>query len=155
MKLLKWMIVWCALIGLVACGGGEGDAPKQDAAVTAPKGSDKQEWTKFVTAAIKPHYKQGTTQRVWNYLILSGEDHTQKLEVLTKAVASGLQPGQLFVYAGPDAAVGDFVVEGFKAAKPDTLAKSELLFVGPRADEARVRAAVEPSGMTFLFHPVD
>jgi hypothetical protein len=75
--------------------------------------------------------------------------------VLTKATISGLQPGQLFVFAGPDAAVGDLVVEGFKEAKPDTLSKSELLFIGPRADEARVRAVDEPSGMTFLFHPVD
>lgn len=152
MKLFKLMMLLCALLGLAACGGGETEAPKA-AVVTAPTGTDELEWKKFVSAAIKPHYKQGT--RVWNYLILPGGDNVRKLETLANAVRDGLAPPQLFVFAGPDAAVADLVIEGFKEGKPDTLGGNSLLFVGKRVDEARVRAAVEPSGMSFLFHPID
>lgn len=154
MNQFKLIFALIALLGLSACGQQEA-APATDT-VTAPTDNDKLAWTKYVTAAIKPHYQKGVTQRVWNYLILPEDDSTRKLEVLQQSVENGLQPGQLFVYAGPDSAkVADLIVQGFANAKPDTLGKSDLLFIGKKADEARVRAAVEPSGMRFLFHPVD
>lgn len=154
MNQIKLVFALCAILGLSACNQ-EAAAPATQTAA-APADNDKVAWTKYVTAAITPHYKKGVTQRVWNYLILPDEDATRKLEVLQQSVENGLQPGQLFVYAGPDSTkVADLIVQGFATAKPDTLSKSELLFIGKKADEARVRAAVEPTGMTFLFHPVD
>jgi hypothetical protein len=159
MKQFSLVFALCAVLGLSACSEQAADAPVAAAPATAvPTGTDKAEWSKFMNAVVKPHFKQGETGRVWPYLVMPGEteENGRKLETLKQSVVNGLQPGQLFAYVGPDSTVtADLIVEGFKEAKPDSLKRSTLIFAGKRADEERVRTAVTASGMSFEFHPVD
>lgn len=157
MKQFGLVFTLCALLGLGGCAEKAEEAPVA-AVAGLPTGNDKSEWNKYMNVVVKPHFKQGETMRVWPYLVIPGEteENARKLETLQQSVVNGLQPGQLFVYLGPDSTVtADLVVEGFKEAKPDTLTRSTLIFVGKRTDEERVKTAVVPSGMTFVFHPVD
>jgi hypothetical protein len=159
MKQLSLVFAVCAVLGLSACSeqAAETTASTQ-AAVTVPAGSDKAEWNKYMNAVIKPHFIKGETMRVWPYLVIPSEteENARKLDALRQSVVNGLQAGQLFVYLGPDStATADLILEGFKEAKPDSLTRSTLLFVGKRADEERVKTVVAASGMSFKFHPVD
>lgn len=156
MKQLSLVFAVCAVLGLSACSE-KTEAPAAEV-VTLPTGTDKSEWNKYMNVVVKPHYKQGETMRVWPYLVMPGEteENGRKLDTLQQSVRNGMQPGQLLVYLGPDSTVtADLIVEGFQEAKPDTLARSTLLFAGKRADEERVRTVVAASGMAFIFHPVD
>ena len=159
MKQLSLVFAVCAVLGLSACSQQAAETPvATEAATTVPTGTDKAEWNKYMNAVIKPHYIKGETTRVWPYLVMPGEteENGRKLEALQQSVVNGLQAGQLFVYLGPDSTVtADLILEGFKEAKPDSLTRSTLLFVGKRADEERVKTAVVASGMSFKFHAVD
>jgi hypothetical protein len=157
MKNISLALTLCALLGVSACSEQAAEAPAV-AAVVVPTGNDKEAWKKYMNDVVKPYFKKGETKRVWPYLVIPGEDeeNARKLNELQTSVVNGIQAGQLFVYLGPDSTVtGDLIVEGFKEAKPDTLKNSTLLFVGKRVDDERVKAAVSPSGMTYIFHSVE
>lgn len=148
-----------AALGLSACGDKADETAKPvETAITVPVGNDKAEWGKYMNAVVKPHFKQGVTQRVWPYLVMPGEtdENARKLTTLQEMAYNGLVAGQLLVYVGPDSALtADLVVEGLKEAKAGSLERSELLFVGKRADEERVKTVVAASGLTFLFQAMD
>jgi hypothetical protein len=53
---------------------------------------------------------------------------------------------------GPSSATTAQVMEtAFKQASPGSFKGVVVLFIGDQADEAAVKAAVEPSGATFKF----
>lgn len=71
---------------------------------------------------------------------------------LTTTVYATVLPGNMIAVAGPNSATTAQVVEtAFKGATPGSFKGVVVLFVGDKADEAAVKAALEPSGATFRF----
>lgn len=67
-------------------------------------------------------------------------------------VAATVLPGNMVAVGGPDSATTAQVLEtAFKQAAPGSFKGVVVLFMGDRADEAAVKAAVDPSGATFKF----
>src|SRR5690348_5936073 len=71
---------------------------------------------------------------------------------LNDVVAATVLPGNMVAAGGPNSATTAEVLENaFKQAAPGSFKGVVVLFVGDKADEAAVKAAVEPSGATFKF----
>lgn len=67
-------------------------------------------------------------------------------------VVGTILPGYMVAAAGPDSATTAQVLENaFKQASPGSFKGVVVLFIGDKADEAAVKAAVDPSGATFKF----
>lgn len=71
---------------------------------------------------------------------------------LNGTVIATVLPGNMVAVGGPDSATTAQVLEtAFKQASPGSFKGVEVLFMGDQADEAAVKAAIEPSGATFKF----
>jgi len=71
---------------------------------------------------------------------------------LDSVVAATVLPGNMVAAGGPNSATTAQVMESaFKQAAPGSFKGVVVLFIGDKADEAAVKAAVEPSGATFKF----
>lgn len=67
-------------------------------------------------------------------------------------VAATVLPGNMIAVGGPDSSTSALVLESaFKQASPGSFKGVVVLFIGDQADEAAVKAAVDPSGATFKF----
>jgi hypothetical protein len=78
--------------------------------------------------------------------------HERMLEKARTDVARGIIKGNMLAYASPSSAkMADIVVESFSTVTPDTMQGVRVLFIGAPADDARVRAAVEPAGVDYKF----
>jgi hypothetical protein len=71
---------------------------------------------------------------------------------LDTVVAATVLPGNMVAAGGPSSSTTAQVLESaFKQASPGSFKGVVVLFIGDKADEAAVKAAVEPSGATFKF----
>jgi hypothetical protein len=71
---------------------------------------------------------------------------------LDTVVQATVLPGNMVAAGGPSSATTAQVLEtAFKQASPGSFKGVVVLFIGDQADEAAVKAAVEPSGATFKF----
>lgn len=71
---------------------------------------------------------------------------------LDSVVAATVLPGNMVAAGGPNSATTAQVMESaFKQAAPGSFKGVVVLFIGDKADEAAVKAAVDPSGATFKF----
>lgn len=100
----------------------------------------------------------GITTSPYVYFVPSGE-HPENAgavgrvqDSLSNTVAATVLPGNMIVAAGPDSATTAQLLEtAFKDASPGSFKGVVVLFVGDKADEAAVQAAIAPSGATFRF----
>jgi hypothetical protein len=71
---------------------------------------------------------------------------------INDVVAATVLPGNMVAAGGPSSATTAEVLENaFKQAAPGSFKGVVVLFIGDKADEAAVKAAIEPSGATFKF----
>jgi hypothetical protein len=71
---------------------------------------------------------------------------------LDTVVQATVLPGNMVAAGGPSSATTAQVLEtAFKQASPGSFKGVVVLFIGDQADEAAVKAAVEPSGAIFKF----
>ena len=71
---------------------------------------------------------------------------------LDTVVAATVLPGNMVAAGGPSSSTTAQVLESaFKQASPGSFKGVVVLFIGDKADEAAVQAAIAPSGATFKF----
>ncbi|WHZ17975.1 MAG: hypothetical protein OJF55_000124 [Rhodanobacteraceae bacterium] len=71
---------------------------------------------------------------------------------LNGTIIATVLPGNMIAVGGPDSATTAQVLEtAFKQASPGSFKGVVVLFMGDKADEAAVKAAVDPSGATLKF----
>jgi hypothetical protein len=81
------------------------------------------------------------------------DEYNRQLDNVTGVVGRGVLPGNMLAFGSPDSTrMGNLVVEAFTGISPGSMKDVRVLFVGAAADAERVRAVVEPSGATFIFH---
>ena len=67
-------------------------------------------------------------------------------------VARGIISGNMLAYASPASAkMADIVIASFKDVPPETMTGVRVVFIGDAADNERVKAAVSPAGVTYVF----
>jgi hypothetical protein len=131
--------------------------------------TDNDGWKAYLQDTINRN-SDGVTDRTYAYYMpapsanpapastsASGGDdykgmYTRQLQGVQDTVARGVLPGGMLAFMSPDSTtMGDIVVTAFKDARPGSMKKVVVLFVGKVADRDRVKAAVEPTGCIFRF----
>ncbi len=157
---IRLLIVASLAMPLAACNK-QADAPKQTvkAPVSAPTNEDVAAWRTYVTDVVGRNM-EGVTNQPFVYLLPaeSSADFKGSFDrLMDKAgsdVSRGILPGNLLAYASASPSstkIADMVVTTFQAQKPDKLKGVKLLFIGKAEDNERVKAAVAPTGVNYVF----
>ncbi|MGI8561488.1 MAG: hypothetical protein ACR2J7_08680 [Luteimonas sp.] len=153
----RLMLVACLTLPFAACQKEEAPAPVVKAPLTAPTTDDPAQWREYVSDVVTRNM-EGIQNQPYVYL-LPGEStpdfeglHERMLEKAQTDVARGIIKGNMLAYASPSSAkMADIVAQSFSTVTPDTMQGVRVLFIGAPADDARVRAAVEPAGVDYKF----
>jgi hypothetical protein len=153
----RLLLVACLTLPFAACKKEEAPAPVVRAPMAAPTTDDPAQWRLYVSDVVTRNM-EGIQNQPYVYL-LPGEDtedfaglYERMLDKARMDVARGIVRGNMLAYASPSSAkMADIVVESFGTVTADTMQGVKVLFIGDPADEARVRAAVAPAGVDFVF----
>ncbi len=135
------------------------EAPKEvvKAPLSAPTTDDDNAWRAYVSDVVTRNMGNIVNQP-YVYLLpgqnnADAEGAYERLADKAKTdVARGIISGNMLAYASPNSAkMADIVVESFKDVPPGTMKGVRVLFIGKAADNDRVKAAVEPAGVTYVF----
>ena len=146
---------------LAACGKKEEEKAVAAAPVVVAlptNASDNQAWKAYIMSVVKQNMAGIRTSPYTYYLpdatASDFEDqYDRQLDNVTGVVGRGVLPGNMLAFGSPDSTrMANLVVEAFTGISPGSMKDVRVLFVGAAADAERVRAVVEPSGATFIFH---
>lgn len=155
------LVAFLALPVLAACKKEEAPKAEVKAPMHAPANADLDAWRAYLQDVV-PRNMGGVVNQPYVYL-LPGEDaedfqaqYDRMLEKAQSDVARGIIAGNMLAYASPASArMADIVVAAFDGVEPDSMKNVRVLFIGKAADGERVKAAVEPAGVDYVFVDTD
>ena len=154
----RLMLLACLVLpALVACKKEEAVQAAATPAMSAPATDDLAEWRDYLQDVV-PRNMGGIANQPYVYL-LPGESapdfqdqYDRMLEKAQADVGRGIIAGNMLAYASPASAkMADIVVASFEGVPPDSMKGVRVLFIGKPVGDARVRAAVEPAGVNYVF----
>lgn len=175
-KTLKLILIALSLASLVACGKKEEEKPQVAApvAIGVPSSTtDNQAWKMYLSSVVKQNMEGIRSSPYMYYLpaatgaatpaadgVAAGEpgsadqdEYDRQLDNVTGVVGRGVLPGNMLAFGSPDSArMANLVVEAFTGISAGSMKDVRVLFIGTAAEGERVKASVEPSGATFVFH---
>lgn len=139
----------------------EADAPAETAkaAVPAPTTDDAAAWRTYVSDVVNRNM-EGVNTAPFVYLLPAESSadfegsYDRLLDKARSDISRGILPGNLLAYsaASPSSAkAADMVVTTFGDVKPGKLKDVKVLFIGKAEDNERVKAAVVPAGVNYVF----
>ena len=157
MKLIKSIaLAACLLLPLAACKKEEA-APVEAAPVAAPTTDDKAAWQAYLSDQV-PRHMEGITAQPFVYRVPANdnpndpEEYDRLLDKAKMDVARGIVKGNILAYAGLNPTkTADLVVTAFETVTPNTMKGVRVVYIGDAANSDRVRAAVEPAGVEYVF----
>jgi hypothetical protein len=154
---VRLALIACLVLPFAACKKEEAPKAAPKAALTAPTTDDTVAWRAYVSDVVTRNMGEiGNQPYVY---LLPGEStpdfqgsYDRLLEKAQSDVARGIVSGNLLAYASPASAkMADIVLASFKAVPPDTMKGVKVLFIGKAEDGERVKAAVAPAGVDYVF----
>lgn len=158
MKMMtRLLMIACLVLPFMACKKQEAPAPVVKAPMSAPKTDDRQAWVDYLNDVV-PRHLAGIPNQPYVYL-LPGESapdfqdqYDRMLEKAQSDVARGIITGNMLAYASPASAkMGDLVIAAFDGVPAQSMKGVRVLFIGKAADSDRVKAAVSPAGVEYVF----
>ena len=151
------LVALLALPLLSACKKEEAPKAEVKAAMAAPTSDDLDAWRAYLQDVV-PRNMGGISNQPYVYL-LPGESapdfqaqYDRMLEKAHNDVGRGIIAGNMLAYASPASArMADIVIASFENVEPDTMKGVRVLFIGAAADSERVKAAVSPTGVEYVF----
>ena len=159
MKILTRLLVIAFLaLPFTACKKEEAPkAEKVDAPLSAPKTADTAAWRTYVTDVAKRNM-DGITNSPYVYFLPSetsegfGGDYQRMLEKVEGDLGRGIVEGNMLVFASPAIDKETEMVEtAFKAVPAGSMKGVKVVFIGTPILGERVKAAVEPAGVEYIF----
>lgn len=153
----RLLLTACVVLPLLAgCKKEEAAAPVEKAAVAVPTTTDENAWNAYLSDVVTRNMGSATTPYLYT---LPAPDvaeyqgwYDRQLEKAKGDVQRGIGEGYLLAYGSPDSTkTADLLVASFEGAPVGMMKAVTVLFIGNQADEARTRAAVEPTGATYKF----
>jgi hypothetical protein len=161
MNIIARLVLIAALTVPFAACNKEADAPKSadKAPLTAPTSEDSDAWKAYVVDVVGRNM-QGVTNQPFVYLLPAESSadfqgsYDRLLDKAKSDISRGILAGNLLAYSSASlssAKAADMVVAAFEGTKPGKLKGVKLLFIGKPEDSERVKAAVAPSGVNYVF----
>ena len=151
-----FMIALLAL-GFAACKKHEAPTAAVKAAVPVPVNDNREAWVAYLSDVVQRN--MGNIQNQPYVYLLPGEStadfEDQYTRLAGKAkddLSRGIISGNMLAYGSPASAkMADLVIAAFKDVPAGSMKGVKVLFVGKAADNDRVKAAVSPSGVDYVF----
>jgi hypothetical protein len=153
----RLILIACLVLPFAACKKQEAPQAVVKAPMSAPTTDDRQAWVDYLNDVV-PRNMTGIANQPYVYL-LPGESaadfqdqYDRLLEKAQSDVARGIIAGNLLAYASPASAkMADMVIAAFDGVPADSMKNVRVLFIGKPADSERVKAAVSPAGVEYVF----
>lgn len=136
-------------------------AAASEAAMVVPTSNDSAAWRTFLTEVVRRNM-QGVDFPPFMYFLPSPDSENfddvfrRQADNVGGTLARGVLPGNLLAFGSPSSEkMADLIVDAFDFAGKESMVDVKVLFVGKAEDIERVRAAVEPSGATLVFHSIE
>ena len=152
----RLLMIACLALSFAAC---KKQAPVAAVAppVPVPVNDNRQAWIDYLSDVVQRN--MGGIQNQPYVYLLPGEStadfQDQYNRLLDKAkgdVSRGIVSGNMLAYGSPASdKMADLIIAAFQGLPPGSLKGVKLLFVGKPADSDRVKAAVAPTGVDYVF----
>ncbi len=169
-SLLRILMTTALVLALAACESKEDKAKAEkaaaraaasEAAMVVPTSTDAMAWRTYLTEVVRRNM-QGVENPPFMYFLPSPDSEDfentfrRQADNVGGVLARGVLPGNLLAFGSPDSGkLADLIVDAFDFAGKESMKDVKVLFVGKQEDVERVRAAVEPSGATLVFHSIE
>ena len=152
----RLLMIACLALSFTACKK-EAPAAPVAAAVPVPVNDNRQAWIDYLSDVVQRN--MGNIQNQPYVYLLPGEStadfQDQYNRLLDKAkgdVSRGIVSGNMLAYGSPASdKMADLVIAAFQGVPAGALKGVKVLFVGKPADSDRVKAAVAPTGVDYVF----
>jgi predicted small lipoprotein YifL len=151
------MLALLALFALAGCGKQEAPVQAEAAPVPAPKNGDPNAWQAYASDVVKRNM-DGVTNNPFVYFLPEETtadfqaQYDSQLEKVQGDITRGILEGNMLAFISPASAkMADLVTTAFTDVEPNAMKGVKVLFIGQPADGERVKAAVAPSGVTYVF----
>jgi hypothetical protein len=154
----RLLVIASLVLPFAACKKEE--APQQNEAKVAPPlptSSEQKDWKPYLEYKITPHMG-GITSSPYVYFLpnTDAEDfegkYQRQLEKLQADLGRGMTEGVMLVFASPAQEKEVEMIEtAFKQVQPGTMKGVKVVFIGTPSLGERVKTAVEPAGVTYIF----
>lgn len=158
--IVRLLLIAALTVPFAACKK-EDDAPKaaDKAPLMAPTNEDSAAWKAYVIDVVGRNM-EGVTNQPFLYLLPAEStadfqgSYDRLLDKAKSDISRGILAGNLLAYSSASlssAKSADMVVAAFDGIKPGKLKGVKLLFIGKPEDSERVKTAVAPSGVNYVF----
>ena len=155
------LIALLSLPLLAACDKTRSDAGEETAValapLTAPTTNDDNEWGSYLSQVVTRNMGEVTNSPYLYYLPGSDSEgfegaHERLRDEIESAMQRGIVEGNLVAFGSPESAMmADDIVGIFSKLGPGSMKGVRLLFIGDTADSDRVKTAVAPAGVDYVF----
>ena len=153
----RLMLIACLVLPFAACNKEEKPKEAVAAPVAVPATGDKKAWQEYIKDVAKRNM-EGVTSAPFAYFLpdesspdFAGE-YERQLEKMKGDVGRGIIEGNMLVFGSPASAkMADAVIESFKEIQPGSMKGVKVVFIGAAADNERVKAALAPAGVDYVF----
>lgn len=159
MKTLTHLLM-IALLALPFTACKKEEAPKAEkvgAPLSAPKTEDAAAWRTYVTDVAKRNM-DGITNSPFVYFLpaesTEGFDgqYQRQLEKLQGDLGRGIIEGNMLVFASPAfTKEAEMIETAFKSIPAGSMDGVKIVYIGTPIDGERVKAAVSPAGVNYIF----
>jgi len=155
---MRAMLIASLALAFTACKKEEA-APVDEAkqALVAPSKDDDAGWKKYLQEVAIQNMGNISNSPFLYYLSPESDPDFQakyerQTESATQAVARGVQPGNMLAFgSSASGKMADMIQAVYKDVAPDSMKGVRVVFIGQSADNARVQAAVQPTGAEYIF----
>ncbi len=153
----RLLVIACLVLPFTACKKEEAAKVEVAAPLSVPTTDDVTAWRAYVND-VATRNMDGVTNSPFVYLLPSdkadgfGGLYERLLEKLEQDLGRGIMEGNMLVFASPaQEKTTEMVETAFKPVPPASMKGVKVVFVGTPILGERVRTAVEPAGVKYIF----
>ena len=155
--MIRLLAIACLILPLAACKKEEAPKVVEAAPLTAPTNDDVAAWKAYVTDVAKRNM-DGITNSPYVYFLPAestegfGGQYQRQLEKLESDLGRGIIEGNMLVFASPSfTKEAEMIETAFKPVPAGSMKGVKVVYIGTPIDGERVKAAVTPAGVNFIF----
>ena len=153
----RLLVIACLVLPFTACKKEEAPKAEVAAPLSAPTTDDVTAWRAYVND-VATRNMDGVNNSPFVYFLPSdkaegfGGLYERLLQKLEEDLGRGIQEGNMLVFASPaQEKTTEMVETAFKPVPPGSMKGVKVIFIGTPILGERVRAAVEPAGVKYIF----